>query len=45
VGMVIGQKIRNKLPEKIFRKVFFSSLLVLGVYLLVVKLSHYVNHI
>ena len=45
VGMVIGQKIRNKLPEKPFRKVLFSSLLVLGVYLLVVKLSHYANHI
>ncbi len=44
VGMVIGQKIRSKLPETTFRKVLFYSLLVLGIYLLVVKLNHYVNH-
>ena len=34
-----------EIAEKTFRKVLFSLLLVLGVYLLVVKLSHYANHI
>ena len=35
----------SRLPEKTFRKVLFPFLLVLGIYLLVVKLSHYVNYI
>ena len=30
IGMVIGQKIRDKLPEAKFRQVFFVTLLVLG---------------
>jgi len=33
IGMWIGQRVRNRLPERIFRTVFFSTLLVLGVYI------------
>ena len=32
-GMVIGQRIRNRLSEQSFRKVFFLALLALGAYL------------
>ena len=32
-GMVIGQRIRKRLSEQLFRKVFFLSLLALGAYL------------
>jgi uncharacterized membrane protein YfcA len=32
-GMALGQKVRQRLSEAIFRKVFFSSLLILGVYI------------
>ena len=32
-GMVIGQRIRQKLSEQLFRKIFFLSLLALGAYL------------
>lgn len=32
-GMVIGQRIRKRLSEEWFRKIFFLSLLVLGAYL------------
>lgn len=35
VGMVIGQRVRRRLPEEIFRRVFFVSLLLLGVYIVV----------
>jgi uncharacterized membrane protein YfcA len=34
VGMVVGQRIRQRLPEHLFRRVFFVSLLVLGVYII-----------
>ena len=34
-GMVLGQKVRQRLSETVFRKVFFSSLLLLGVYIVV----------
>jgi len=44
-GMVFGQKIRKKLSEKTFRRVFFFSLLILGIYILVSKLSSYISHI
>jgi hypothetical protein len=30
IGMKIGSLIRDKLPERTFKKVFFLSLLVLG---------------
>jgi uncharacterized membrane protein YfcA len=33
VGMVIGQAVRRRLPEVLFRRVFFSALLLLGAYL------------
>ena len=33
IGMVVGQKVRQRLSETVFRKVFFISLLLLGVYI------------
>lgn len=33
IGMVIGQRIRKNLPEKLFRQIFFISLLMLGAYI------------
>lgn len=33
VGMVLGQVVRKKMPEKKFRRVFFVSLLILGIYI------------
>lgn len=32
-GMVIGKKVRKRLPEAAFTKVFFSTLLILGAYI------------
>jgi hypothetical protein len=32
-GMVIGQKVRNRLSEAVFSNIFFASLLALGVYI------------
>ncbi len=34
IGMVLGQKIRRQLSEAVFRKVFFASLLALGLYII-----------
>ncbi|MCL5427388.1 sulfite exporter TauE/SafE family protein [Halomonas sp. NPDC076908] len=34
-GMVIGQRIRERLSEKVFRNVFFISLLILGTYIII----------
>jgi len=34
IGMAMGQKIRGKLPEKHFRRIFFISLFILGAYIL-----------
>ena len=34
-GMVLGQRIRSKLSDRVFRKVFFISLLALGTYIIV----------
>ncbi|MFY0612979.1 MAG: sulfite exporter TauE/SafE family protein [Hyphomicrobiaceae bacterium] len=34
VGMVVGQQLRKLLSEQMFRKVFFLSLLVLGLYII-----------
>ncbi|MEP0519871.1 MAG: sulfite exporter TauE/SafE family protein [Hyphomicrobiales bacterium] len=33
-GMLIGQKIRNKLSESLFRKIFFIALMLLGIYII-----------
>jgi len=33
-GMVLGQRIRQKLSEQLFRRVFFISLLILGAYII-----------
>lgn len=38
IGMVIGQRIRQKLPEQRFRRVFFIALLVLGAYIIATAL-------
>lgn len=34
IGMVLGQRIRQKLSEQLFRRVFFISLLMLGAYII-----------
>ncbi len=34
VGMAAGQRIRKALPEQLFRRVFFVSLLILGAYII-----------
>jgi uncharacterized membrane protein YfcA len=34
VGMILGQRVRNTLSERRFRKVFFVALLVLGAYII-----------
>ena len=34
-GMIFGQRIRRTLSESKFRRVFFSALLVLGIYIIV----------
>lgn len=34
LGMYLGRRLRNRLDEALFRKVFFSALLVLGLYLI-----------
>jgi len=33
LGMALGQALRRKLPEPMFRKVFFAALLALGAYI------------
>jgi uncharacterized membrane protein YfcA len=33
IGMVLGQKVRQRLSETVFKKIFFISLLLLGIYL------------
>ncbi len=35
IGMAFGQRIRKRLPEQTFRKVFFIALLALGAYIVV----------
>ena len=39
VGMIIGQRIRKKLSEQIFLRVFFISLLCLGAYIVIHALN------
>ncbi len=34
VGMVFGQKVRQRLSEQLFRRVFFIALLILGAYII-----------
>jgi hypothetical protein len=34
IGMVLGQRIRSKLPEQRFRQVFFVAILLLGAYII-----------
>ncbi len=34
VGMVLGQSIRQRLSEPVFRRVFFVALLLLGTYII-----------
>jgi len=41
LGMVLGQRIRRRLPEALFRRVFFASLLVLGAYIVAGALDGY----
>ncbi len=38
-GMILGQRVRQRLPELLFRKVFFVSLLVLGFYIVVTSFA------
>ena len=40
VGMILGQRVRNTLSERRFRKVFFVALLVLGAYIVVSALAY-----
>lgn len=35
IGMVLGQKLRQRLSEDRFRKIFFTSILILGLYIIV----------
>ena len=42
LGMVIGQRIRQWLSERTFRKVFFFSLLGIGTYISVSALQNYI---
>lgn len=39
IGMMLGQRIRQKLSEEVFRRVFFTSLLMLGAYIVASALS------
>lgn len=38
LGMVLGQKIRRKMSEELFRRVFFNALLLLGGYIVVTSI-------
>ena len=42
VGMAIGQRVRKRLPEKLFRQIFFTSLLILGGYLIFKTIYGYI---
>jgi uncharacterized membrane protein YfcA len=35
IGMVLGQRIRQRLSEQLFRRIFFIALLLLGTYIVV----------
>ena len=32
-GMFLGQKLRNRMPQELFKKCFFGGLLILGAYM------------
>ncbi|MES2946893.1 MAG: TSUP family transporter, partial [Pseudomonadota bacterium] len=40
LGMALGQKLRSRLDEKKFRRVFFAGLLSIGIYMLARGLLH-----
>jgi len=40
-GMLVGQRVRKQLPEPLFRVVFFISLLILGIYIVVSSFTRY----
>jgi uncharacterized membrane protein YfcA len=42
IGMVAGQRIRKNLSEKLFRRIFFISLLILGSYIIVRALDDFI---
>jgi uncharacterized membrane protein YfcA len=42
IGMAVGQQIRHKLSEKLFRQVFFISLLILGCYIFAMAIYRYI---
>ena len=44
VGMIVGQRVRNTLSERRFRKVFFVALLALGGYIIVSALTSLTNN-
>ena len=39
IGMLFGQRLRQKLSESLFRRVFFVSLLLLGLYIIFIAFS------
>jgi len=39
IGMIVGQRIRQNLSESLFRRVFFVSLLLLGMYIIFMSFS------
>jgi len=39
IGMLVGQRLRQKLSESLFRRVFFVSLLLLGMYIIFIAFS------
>jgi hypothetical protein len=41
-GMVIGQRIRQGLSERAFRKLFFLFILTIGAYIVVTALQNYI---
>jgi uncharacterized protein len=41
VGLIVGQRVRKRLSEHLFRKVFFVTLLVLGAYIVVTALGKF----
>lgn len=38
-GMIAGQKIRKKLPEQLFRRLFFVAILLMGLYIMINALA------
>jgi len=39
IGMLVGQRLRQKLSESLFRRVFFVSLLLLGMYIIFIAFN------